>query len=380
MIKSLRFALAIALILPLLGASPGVWPDDLRYEGRFRVGSQYHLAPPSHLNHFDNEVELRNGLLGTLWEGEKSVIDFEFVLDFLYTGGIREQAGLAEEYDAEIFRGWLRWEKENIKVRAGRQQILFGSGSLFRPLGFFDTRIISGVIPLTRGVDGARATYFPGPTSLVEGWAVPAKTGERAIWGLRGERQLGLLEVGGVVQYHPKTKLGFLNSSQLELFQFGYHIKGEKVVGFWNESRIDVEQDKPGKPLRFDSVVGTDYTFDVGQGLHVLFEYFVRAQEPGFTLEDIKRERTQHFLGMQLDQPVGIDIVWRFFGFYDLRDRSFQLAPQIEYNLIDQVYLYLTARIGGSINGNNQTGRLFRDLPVYTGTESSVGLTLIAFY
>ena len=183
-----------------------------------------------------------------------------------------------------------------------------------------------------------------------------------------------------MVQYHPVTELDSLASSQLELFQFGYHVKGEYVIGFWNESRLDIEQNRPGKPIRFDTVLGTDYTFNIGQGLHVLFEYFVRVQEPGFTVEDIKRERTQQFLGLQVDQPVGIDIVWRFFAFYDLRDRSFQLAPQIEYNLFDQVFLYFTARIGGSINGDNRTGRLFRDLPVFTGTESNVGLTLIVFY
>lgn len=81
-----------------------------------------------------------------------------------------------------------------------------------------------------------------------------------------------------------------------------------------------------------------------------------------------------------IDQPVGIATVWRFFAFYDMRDRSFQIAPQIEHNVFGQVYLYLTALIGGSVEGNNRTGRLFRQTPVFNGTESRVGLTLVWFH
>ena len=85
-------------------------------------------------------------------------------------------------------------------------------------------------------------------------------------------------------------------------------------------------------------------------------------------------------MGLQLDQPVGIDVIWRAFFFFDLTDQSFQFAPQIEYNLFDQVYLYVQALVGGSIDGNNRTGRLFREAPFFTGTESRAGLSLIAFF
>ena len=161
----------------------------------------------------------------------------------------------------------------------------------------------------------------------------------------------------------------------------GYHIHVEYVVGYWNESRLDIQQDQPGNPLRFDTVFGVDYTFDLGQGLHVLLEYFLRTQERGFTNIDLKQDRTIHTLGLLLDQPVGIDIVWRAFFFIDLDDRSFQFAPQIEYNVWEQVFLYIQAQIGGSIDGNNLTGRLFRTSPAsITGTESRAGITLIAFF
>ena len=359
-----------------------LWAFDWHYEGRFRASSQMLFdPPPANLNRFDHEIELRNGLVGTLYEKDGHSFDYEVVGDLLYTGGIREQIGPVEEYDAELFRGWIRYEKDNFKIRGGRQQILFGAATLFRPLGFFDTRIISGIIPLTRGVDAVRSTYFLSSTSSIQGWAVNAKRGQRAIVGLRGEANFGPIEAGVVLQYHPKTDLAFLADSTLEMVQVGYHLKGEAVIGFWNESRLDFQQDLPGDPMRLDTVFGVDYTFDIGQGLHVLLEYFLRTHESGFTNIDPKQNRTIQVMGLQLDQPVGIDIVWRAFFFFDLSDQSFQFAPQIEYNIWDQVYLYVQAQVGGSVDGNNLTGRLFRESPVsVTGTESRAGLTLIAFF
>lgn len=352
---------------------------DWRYEGRYRGTAQGIFDAPRGFTHSSTELEARNGFIGTLWEKDDYVIDYEFTTDLIYTGGIREQSGWVEEYDAEIFRAWVRLEKDNLKVRAGRQQILFGAGALFRPLGFFDTRVISGIVPLTRGVDGLRTTYFTSDTSLLENWIVPADISDRLIIGFRGERLLGGIEAGVALQYHPVTDLDFLSLFNRELLQMGYHLKGEKEIGFWNESRLDIQLDAPGKPMRLDTVVGADYTFDVGQGLHVLAEYFISAQERGFVRTDLKNERLIQLIGAQLDQPVGIDIVWRLFMFYDLTDQSFQIAPQIEYNVIDQVFLYVHGNIGGSIDGNNATGRLFRQAPVFTGTESSIGVTLMAY-
>lgn len=368
--------------LLLVWVPTNLWAFDWHYEGRFRTGFQMLFdPPPADLSRLDYEVEFRNGLIGTLYEKNDHIFDYEVVLDLVYTGGLREEIGLAEEYDAELFRGWIRYEKDNFKARVGRQQILFGAGTLFRPLGFFDTRNVAGIIPLTRGVDGLRSTYFLDSTSSVQGWVVPAQIDSRAIVGLRGEANFGPIEAGAVFQYKPKTDITFLNSFNLELVQTGFHLQGENVVGYWNESRLDIQLDQPGNPLRFDTVFGVDYTFNLGQGLHVLLEYFFRTQEPGFTNIDIKQDRTIHTMGLQLDQPVGIDIVWRAFFFIDLDDRSFQFAPQIEYNVWEQVYLYAQAQIGGSVDGNDLTGRLFRTSPAsVTFTESRAGLTLIAFF
>jgi len=357
-----------------------VFAFDIDFEGRFKAGSDYVFDPPPGFAEFSNEVELRVGVLGNVVNGDDWSVDYELVGDLLHVGGPFVQNGSQEDFDFDFFRAWLRLEKGNIKIRGGRQQILFGSGSIFRPLGFFDTRNVAGIIPLTRGVDGVRATWFPTNSSTIEGWVIPAKSGNSLISGIRGEMLLGGIEAGIVAQYNPTNNLSFLPNYDLELFQLGYHFKGEKTVGYWNEGRFDIEKKSGQSHTRFQSVIGSDYTFDLGQGLHVLLEYFVSTQDKGFTLKDIKGDRTIHQLGIMFSQPIGIDIVWQVFGFMDVLDRSFQIVPQVEYSISEQVFLYVRGKVGGSINGDNTTGRLFQKLPVFNGSESAIGAAVVAFF
>ena len=356
-----------------------LWAFDTSFEGRYRVGSQYVFESPAFHKDFDSELELRLGLLGSFLESEDWVLDYEVTADARHLDGPSVQSRLFPETDVNFFRAWLRLDNGRLKFRGGRQKILFGSGAIYRPLGFFDNRNITGVIPQTRGVDGVRITQFQSDTGLVEGWLVPARKDSALIVGLRGEMLLEEAEVGVVFQYHPKSDLDELPSFDQEMVQMGYHIKGESEIGFWNESRLDLEM-KPSSPVRFDTVMGVDYTFDVGEGLHVLAEYFLTTQQNDFTLLDAKGQRTVHQVGISFDQPVGIDLKWQLFGLYDLKDESFQWVPQIEYALSDTLFIYAHGRVGGTLKSGKKDGRLFRKTDVFNGTESFVGLTLVGYF
>ncbi|UCD12414.1 MAG: hypothetical protein JSU88_04845 [Nitrospinaceae bacterium] len=374
-----KSGLPILASLLVLSAPPArAFDGDL--EGRAIGESFYVFDSPPDFQNFDSELELRLGVLGNAWQGEEWRVDYELSGDLKLADGPSVQSGLKDDVDADFFRAWLRLDNGPFKIRGGRQKILFGSGAIFRPLGFFDTRDVTGVVPQTRGVDSVRSTYFFDETTLLEGWLVPAKEGSGVIAGLRGETLVLGAEAGWVAQYHPRTSLDDLPDFSEELLQLGYHFKGESHVGFWNESRLDIEAGVEGSPLRFASVLGVDYTFDVGEGLHVLAEYFFSTQEPGFTLKDFQGDRTLHQFALGLDQPVGIAIVWRLFAIVDFRDGSFQVRPQIEYAVTDLLYAYLSGGIGGNLNGNDEPGRLYQETPVFNGTESNIGVTLVAYF
>ena len=137
---------------------------------------------------------------------------------------------------------------------------------------------------------------------------------------------------------------------------------------------------KPSAPMQFDTVLGIDYTFDIGEGLHVLMEYFLTTRQREFSLTDLKGHRTYQQIGISFDQPVGIDLKWQLFGLYDLRDESFQWIPQIEYALTDSLFLYAHGRVGGSLKKGKKDGRLFRKTDEFNGTEPAVGITLVNYF
>ncbi|MEE2987894.1 MAG: hypothetical protein VX667_08940 [Nitrospinota bacterium] len=353
---------------------------DSRLEGRFKTGSSLVFDSPSFHKDFDSELELRFGVLGNAGSFNEWNLDYELAADAKFADGPSEQATLREETDVDFFRGWLRLDNGRTKIRGGRQKILFGSGTIYRPLGLFDTRDVTGVVPETRGVDGVRLTHFFDETTSLEGWAVPGKLEDHVITGLRWESLIRGVEIGVVIQYHPETDLEDLADFGQERFQVGYHFKGEHEIGYWNESRMDIERIDGQHPLRFDTVFGVDYTFDIGEGLHVLLEYFLSTRDKNFTLTDLKRNRTLHQFGLLFDQPVGIDIRWQVFSLFDVRDGSFQMVPQIEYSVTDDIFLYLHGRWGNSFESGEKDGRLFRETADFNGTESIVGLTLVGYF
>ncbi len=372
----IRFFLSIFLVTAICQTS---WAFDWDFEGRVKTGSSYIFdSPPNHKD-FDSEAELRLGVLGNAWTKDDWTLDYELSADAKLADGPSVQSGLRRESDVDFFRAWLRLGNDRMKIRGGRQKILFGSGFVFRPLGLFDTRDVTGVVPETRGVDSVRATYFFDETTLVEGWAVPGKLDNHVIAGGRWEALVAGLETGAVIQYHPKTDLDDLAQFSQELVQLGYHVKGEYNIAYWSESRLDIEQ-KNGSPLRFDTVLGADYTFNIGEGLHFLVEYFLSTRGRNFTFVDPRQQGTFQQLGVLFDMPYGIDIVWQVFGLYDLEDGSFQIIPQIEYSITSQVFLYLQGRFGGSAERGEKNGRLFSKTSVFNGTESLIGLTLVGYF
>ncbi len=374
---TLRF-LTVILLLSFFSANS--WAFDWDLEGRYKTGSSYIFDSPPHHKNFDSEAELRLGVLGNALTREDWALDYELSADAKLADGPSVQAGLRDETDADFFRAWLRFGNDRLKIRGGRQKILFGAGFIFRPLGFFDTRDVTGVVPETRGVDGVRATYFLDDTTSLQGWVVPGRLDDHLVTGLRWEGLVAGLETGVVAQYHPQTDLDDLAQFSQELIQLGYHIKGEHNIAYWNEGRLDIEQNKNGDPLRFDTVVGADYTFNIGEGLHFMMEYFLSARQDGFTRTFPKEEPILQQMGFLFDMPYGIDIVWQVFGLYDIDDGSFQIIPQIEYSVTDEIFLYLQGRWGGSGQSGEKNGRLFSKTSVFNGTESLIGLTLVGYF
>ena len=255
------------------------WAFDYHFDGRFRWDNRYFIDSPTGFKELDNTLELRLGGNGQLTHRENWKLDYEILLDARYSDGPSEQMKFIRNFDVSTFRGWLRLDKDKWRVRVGRQQILFGAGMLFRPLGFFDNRLISSAFPQTIGVDSLRFSYFSNDTTTLQGWLVPAKLNSRFLFGGRWEGLVNNLEAGLTMQYSPVSDLDKLPNIDLELMQVGYHFKGEREIGFWSEGRFDFERDFSSTAIRAEVVFGIDYTFNFGEGLHILMEYFLSTKD-----------------------------------------------------------------------------------------------------
>ncbi|MBT3290578.1 MAG: hypothetical protein HN380_24755 [Victivallales bacterium] len=200
------------------------------------------------------------------------------------------------EADAELYRLWVRFASPQLELRAGLQKISFGPATLLRPLKWFDTLDPRDPLGLTDGVYGLLGRYYFLNNANI--W----------LWGLYGNDELRGwetiptdehdIEFGGRVQwpvgsgeaglsYHRRRAdpggswLHALHPEQGSYTEqrIGIDGKWDVGVGLWFEGMV-TRQDLDVLEPRYERLftVGMDYTFDIGNGPHVLCEQLVSSQ------------------------------------------------------------------------------------------------------
>jgi len=202
------------------------------------------------------------------------------------------------EKDTEVdsYRLWVRFASSQYEVRAGLQKINFGSATLLRPLMWFDSIDPRDPLQLTDGVNGVLGRYYFLNNANI--W----------LWGLYGNDDLKgwerlpsydrEIEFGGRVQmpvpegemglsYHHRrvnpegTSFGVQYPAQGKFSEqrIGLDGKWDVGVGLWLEGTV-TRQDLDVPEPRYQKLltVGTDYTFDIGNGPHLLLEQFVGVE------------------------------------------------------------------------------------------------------
>ncbi|MDR2431833.1 MAG: hypothetical protein LBD99_06245, partial [Candidatus Margulisbacteria bacterium] len=222
-------------------------------------------------------------------------------------------------------RLWARLKIGQGEMRAGLQKINFGSAVLFRPLQWFDA--IDPLDPLgyTEGVKGILARYYlPNNANF---W----------LWGLAGSDELKGAEIiptakytgefGGRLQlpvfngeagltYHQR-RIDFGASPTFSLLsdeitaerRVGLDGKWDTGIGVWFEaahSAVDIDQ-QDSQILRALAkqrlfTIGADYTFALGNGLHMLVEKFNQDSSLEVKSENINSQ----IYGIMADYPLNL--------------------------------------------------------------------------
>lgn len=218
------------------------------------------------------------------------------------------------------YRLWARFSSKQYEVRLGLQKMNFGSATLFRPLRWFDTIDPRDPLALSEGVYGLLARcYFKDNTNIwlwglydnkdLKGWEnMPTKSNT---FEFGGRFQTPLLTgEAGLTFHHRQADLDktprivdLSNQQYANENRFAFDGKWDAGIGIWLEGAV-IQRDIDIPNLKYQRMltVGADYTFAVGNGLHVLSEYFNAENSHKF----LGSGKGTNFVGVSGNYPVGL--------------------------------------------------------------------------
>lgn len=230
-------------------------------------------------------------LTGKFANNDSPVFDFEASLNL--NGNVTFENGATPVASGELkpYRVWARYATGNFEIRAGLQKINFGSAKLFRPLMWFDGMDVRDPLQLTNGVYGVLGKYYFKNNANIWAWTLVGNENQKG-WELFGTDKWRP-EVGGRIElpvpkgeialsthyrkikgynmlssYWPTTTL--LNENRI-----GLDGKWDLGVGLWFEGSTTITEKNTILVPRFQNMwnAGVDYTFPIGNGIGVTFEY-----------------------------------------------------------------------------------------------------------
>ncbi|MEJ2634669.1 MAG: hypothetical protein P8184_05195 [Calditrichia bacterium] len=224
---------------------------------------------------------------------DNKAVNLEASFNGYRNGQFETLRNVDSEGEIKPYRLWIRFATARFEARLGLQKINFGSATLFRPLMWFDAIDPRDPLQITDGVYALLFRYYF--MNNANFW----------IWGLYGnkhtrgwevyETRKNSFEYGGRLQYplsageigfsfhQRQMSFNYMSFPQMKLNEevsyenrFAVDGKWDVEIGFWFEGVL-THQDNPLLPFVWQrsATLGADYTFDIGNGLNVMSEYFI---------------------------------------------------------------------------------------------------------
>jgi hypothetical protein len=233
-----------------------------------------------------------------------------------------------------LYRTWLRFSGDRFEVRAGLQKINFGSANMLRPLMWFDRVDPRDPLQLTKGVYGLLGKYYFRNNANIWLWILYGNKKTKGWESVPSNPERP--EIGGRFQLPvPRGEFAFTFHNRQALFpddwqppltgpatftenRCGIDTKLDLGVGIWFEGTV-AERAHPDIPdFEKALTLGLDYTFKIGQGLHVMAEnMFINTSESLFS-SDNKLSLT----GISMTLPLSIITKASMIIFYDWKNNG----------------------------------------------------------
>ncbi len=218
------------------------------------------------------------------------------------------------------YRVWVRFSTARFEARLGLQKINFGSALLLRPLMWFDRIDPNDPLQLTDGVYALLLKYtFSGNANVwlwglagndeAKGWEIVPTKRRAPEFGGRVQVPLGPGEAA--ITYHHRRMDSARNSFDLPQSEaaivpedrIGIDGKWDLGIGLWFEAvwtRLGWEV-APWKSQRAVNL-GMDFTFGLGNGLHVMAEHLAAD----FGADSFGQGTRRNLTALTADYPLGI--------------------------------------------------------------------------
>lgn len=225
-------------------------------------------------------------------------VDAEVSMNAFASAPVGNSDDLSASATAKPYRLWARFKTSRFEARVGLQKLNFGSATLLRPLMWFDSVDPRDPLQLTDGVYGALVRfYLPNNATIwtwglygnsdTKGWETSPTQEKTPEFGGRVEAPVPRGQVA-FTTHHRKADLAGLTanttpeSTVTPEHRYGLDGKWDLGIGLWFEGMVS-HQSQPdlARPDQRALNIGADYTFGVGNGLHVLGEFFLLDASQG---------------------------------------------------------------------------------------------------
>ncbi len=238
--------------------------------------------------------------------------------------------------ELRLYRCWARLSSAQMEWRAGLQKIDFGSAMMLRPLMWFDRIDPRDPLQLTDGVYGLLLRYYFLNNANIwlwglygndqpKGWEINASEAHKPEFGARLQWPVASGEIG--VTYHRRImdrQKGYLNDLRLgdasaRENRYALDGKWDIGVGCWFEGVILHQQHQHALALYQQMItLGIDYTFAVGNGLHLTHEYLLWSSGT----KALSSEELRTFSAASANYPLGILDLINVIIFYDWKHQE----------------------------------------------------------
>ena len=270
--------------------------------------------------------------LGFEQELETGSFDVELALTGSFFGSMKDPDTIADSADIDLYRASIRYATDRSELRAGLQRINFGPAFLIRPLMWFDRLDPRDPLQVTEGVYGVLGRRYFLNNANAWGWVLygndepkgfellPTEDGSAEVGGRFQAPWLGG-EVAATAHYRRVDGASLVGpgvDSRLGSapeYRLGIDGRWDLAIGLWFEAvavRRELEQFEGTENL---ITLGGDYTFGVGNGLHILGEHFYGD---GSAFEGLQESRS--ISAMTTDYPLGLADRIALFLTYSWRD------------------------------------------------------------